>query len=244
MQYIVQTYGSQVCDSDWHVEGVFDFSRFYYVLGGETHYMGPDGAYGLRHGSLYVFPCNVYYKITHNPDNPFDVIWFHVGMLTSRIDRPVEIPIVKDTLAYHLLRSLACCMEESPSCLEKLFGILVETLSPSLSEAAVTNAEIAQVLGRISADPGACSNGQLAGMLGYSEKHFIRFFKKHVGALPHRYVTAMRMGMAAKRLLGGMSVKQAADALGYGSACNFSRDFRRHYGMSPTQYIAAYPYRP
>ena len=244
MQYIVQTYGSQVCDNDWHVEGVFDFNRFYYVLGGETHYSGPDGVYSLRKGSLYIFPCNVYYQISHNPDDPFSVTWFHVGMLASHIGRPVEIPVGEDTLACHLLSSLARCMEENPSCLEKLFGILMETLGPALSEAAITNAEIAQVLGRIGEAPGACTNRRLAGMLGYSEKYFIRFFKKHVGALPHRYVTAMRMGMAAKHLLGGMSVKQAADALGYGSACNFSRDFRRHYGMSPTQYTTAYPYRP
>lgn len=244
MQYIVQTYGHIVCGADWHVEGVFDFSRFYYVLGGETHYSGADGQYGLRHGSLYVFPCNVYYQITHNPDDPFAVTWFHVGMLTSRIDRPVEIPVAEGTLAYHLLRSLACCMEENPPCLERLFGILLETLSPALSEAAVTNAEIAQVLSLISAGPGACANRQLAGMLGYSEKHFIRFFKKHVGALPHQYVTAMRMGTATKYLLSGMSVKQTADALGYGSASNLSRDFKRHTGMSPTQYAAAHPYRP
>lgn len=244
MRYIVQMYGNDMCGRDWNVEGVFDFSRFYYVRGGEVRYTGADGTYSLRHGSLYIFPCNTYYRIKHNPDDPFTVTWFHVGMLTSRIDRPVEIPIVRDTLAYHLLGSLARCMEESPSCLEKLFGILAETLGPSLSEAAVTNAEIAQVLGRIGDDPGACSNRQLAGMLGYSEKHFIRFFKKNVGILPHRYVTAARMGMAAKHLLGGMSVKQTADALGYGSASNFSRDFRRHYGMSPTQYAAAYPYRP
>lgn len=245
MQHIVQMYGNIVCAADWHVEGVFDFCRFYYVLGGEAAYTGADGTYGLRRGSLYVFPCNAYYRVTHSPADPFEVIWFHVGLLTSRIDRPVEIPIGEGTLAYHLLHSLACSMEDSPSSLEKLFDILYDTLSPALSQATVTNAEMALLLGRINAVSGAAyTNRQLAAMLGYSEKHFIRFFKKHVGTLPHQYMTAMRMGVAAKHLLGGRSVKETADMLGYASACNFSRDFRRHYQLSPTQYAAGYPYKP
>lgn len=244
MQYIVQMYGDEVCRYDWHVDGIFDFCRFYYVKGGEASYSGPDGAYPLNCGSLYVFPCDAQYKITHNPDHPFQVLWFHVSIFTYRAAEPVEMKIEPDSLAYHLLQSLAFGMNISTPIVEKLFGILFDVIGSSLNYGAA-NAEIVKVFNCINSNPGiAYTIRQLAGMLGYSEKYFIRFFTKHAGMQPHKYIVNVRMSNAVKYLIEGKSIKETASLLGYGSASNFSRDFKLHYRLSPKDYSAAYSYRP
>jgi len=47
------------------------------------------------------------------------------------------------------------------------------------------------------------------------------------------FLISERMKEAKKLLMKGYSVETVAFRCGYGSACNFSRMFKRNFGMSP-----------
>lgn len=72
---------------------------------------------------------------------------------------------------------------------------------------------------------------QQAHMSGAS---FNRHFKKLTGTSVVQYTKTMRL-MRARHLLTveGKNVKQAADQVGYGSAAQFSRDFKAFFGVPP-----------
>jgi AraC-like DNA-binding protein/mannose-6-phosphate isomerase-like protein (cupin superfamily) len=63
---------------------------------------------------------------------------------------------------------------------------------------------------------------------------FARRFQQSTGLTPLRYLTALRMQLAIRRLVSsGDAVETVAEELGYGSLAAFSRAFKRTVGVSP-----------
>ena len=73
---------------------------------------------------------------------------------------------------------------------------------------------------------------------GVSKASFISLFKAANGLAPHAYLLHCRVE-ESKRLLGaGLSVKAAADRLGFPTAQHFSRTFRNFVGITPMKWLA------
>lgn len=72
---------------------------------------------------------------------------------------------------------------------------------------------------------------------GLGERSFTRRFKRATGMAPMTYVHTLRLE-ESKHLLetGGDPVEAVAEAVGYEDASFFGRLFRRHVGLTPTQY--------
>ena len=66
-----------------------------------------------------------------------------------------------------------------------------------------------------------------------SRSAFDRHFKAATTYAPLQFVKAMRLNNAALRLRQGATVSEAAYAVGYASASQFSREFRRQFDASP-----------
>lgn len=76
----------------------------------------------------------------------------------------------------------------------------------------------------------------LARRAGMSRAVFHRRFKAATSFSPLQFIKALRLSHAAMQIVGGKAVSQAADAVGYTSASQFSREFRRQFGKSPRQW--------
>jgi len=75
----------------------------------------------------------------------------------------------------------------------------------------------------------------LARQMGLSTEHFIRQFKHHFGVSPKAYHTRARLQEAARWLRGGdKSIKAVAYGLGFGDPKSFTRRFRQHLGVKPS----------
>lgn len=80
---------------------------------------------------------------------------------------------------------------------------------------------------------------QLCEHLHVSEASLKRLFHEHTGKSPRAFVSAWRMQWAHEQLAGAKnSVKSVAYALGYRHANDFSRAFKRHYGLAATRLLA------
>ncbi len=73
----------------------------------------------------------------------------------------------------------------------------------------------------------------LAGLCGVPARRLERFFRERAWMAPHSWLSGLRQGRGLSLLLAGKSVKETAYELGYREPCNFSRDFRRAYGVPP-----------
>ena len=78
---------------------------------------------------------------------------------------------------------------------------------------------------------------QLASMANMSTSTFHRNFKQITASSPIQYVKKLRLSKAKDLLQDqGIKVKQAAAKVGYESATQFSREFTRYFGISPSDY--------
>ena len=79
----------------------------------------------------------------------------------------------------------------------------------------------------------------LASRAGMSRAVFHRKFKQATAMSPIQFAKSMRLNSAAMKIAAGMTVNEAAIGVGYQSASQFSREFKRLYGQSPRQWSDA-----
>ena len=77
----------------------------------------------------------------------------------------------------------------------------------------------------------------LAADAGISPRTLNRMFTRHLQISPHKYLIKLRMHQACQMLKWEeFSVKETAFSVGYSNALNFSTEFKRVTGFSPSQY--------
>lgn len=77
----------------------------------------------------------------------------------------------------------------------------------------------------------------LADNCGISEVYFRRLFLREFGLSPKEFIIGKRMEYARELLESGyLSVGDVGALCGYEEPCHFSREFKRYFGVSPTNY--------
>ena len=78
---------------------------------------------------------------------------------------------------------------------------------------------------------------QMASLTGFSESHFMRFFKDVFGVSFITYLNDYRLSMAARLLLSTEdTVLDIAQQVGYENLSLFNRQFKRKYSSTPREY--------
>lgn len=75
-------------------------------------------------------------------------------------------------------------------------------------------------------------------IFGHSEKYISALFKAEFGISPSKYIGELRLNMAKKLMQANPDIllKDVAEMVGYADAFYFSRVFKSHEGISPSQY--------
>jgi AraC family transcriptional regulator len=76
----------------------------------------------------------------------------------------------------------------------------------------------------------------MASAASLSRFHFARAFKASTGQTPYQYVSAKRLAQAKVLLARNQPIAEIALALNFSSQPNFTRAFRREFGITPGQY--------
>lgn len=78
---------------------------------------------------------------------------------------------------------------------------------------------------------------ELARELHLSERNFRKYFTEEMGVSPKAYLQTARL-QRAKELLcaGGQNISEISERVGYYSQFQFSRDFKKEYGITPSAY--------
>lgn len=79
---------------------------------------------------------------------------------------------------------------------------------------------------------------ELADSVHVSVSYLYRIFNSHIGLPPGKYIARIRLE-ECKTLLreGELSMGDIAKTMGFSSAQHFSKQFRRYFGITPTEYV-------
>ena len=75
----------------------------------------------------------------------------------------------------------------------------------------------------------------MAKLCGVSTRTLHRHCLKHLGTNTKTWLAEQRQRDAHELLCDGSSIKETAACLGYKQATNFTRQFKNHTGINPTQ---------
>lgn len=82
------------------------------------------------------------------------------------------------------------------------------------------------------------TNDDLAALTGLSNVYFRKLFTSIIGVSPIAYVHRLRIKKAKEMLRSDYStLSDMAQSLGYANLYDFSRDFKKHTGVSPSKYM-------
>ncbi|TLS51308.1 helix-turn-helix domain-containing protein [Paenibacillus antri] len=80
---------------------------------------------------------------------------------------------------------------------------------------------------------------ELARLSGASPSRFYQAFREHTGFSPHKLLTAVRLNASLARLSNApASIMAVAHSVGYADELYFSRLFKKHMGVSPSEYAS------
>jgi transcriptional regulator GlxA family with amidase domain len=97
---------------------------------------------------------------------------------------------------------------------------------------------VKRVIELMEGDPSrAFSLGEMAEFVNLSPPYFCYLFKSITGVPPARYLKSLRMQQAATLLTSTfLSVKEIVRRVGCTDESHFVRDFKRIYGVTPSEY--------
>lgn len=245
--------GCQECESS-HSFGPASREYFliHYIVSGKGTFKTKNGIYNLSKGNMFVIRP---YEMTYyeaDKTNPWSYIWigFNIDIKSSLYAQASFLKsdilyseycerIFRDTLksdSFANSKEVYLCSK-----LYEMFSILIEGEKTSESQN-IPDIYVQKAKSYISANyMNNISVEAIATYLGINRRYFSSIFKKAAGMPPQQYIVNLRLQKAARLLKeNGYTPKNAALSSGYQDIFNFSKMFKRKFGVSPLNYKNKY----
>ncbi|RTE09113.1 AraC family transcriptional regulator [Paenibacillus whitsoniae] len=238
---------------------VYDYYLIHYVISGRGLFSSHGEEYALGAGDSFVIEPEQLISYVSDADDPWHYCWIAftgeqaAALLASTGFDPLA-PVVHTTrnrhipvLFRHIQRALKLrrpnAQLQATGYLTLLLGEYCESLSSQTTARAALDAEgdaiVQQAIHYLStqyAEP--ITIEMMADSLGYNRAYLSRLFKKHTKVTPVTFLLRLRIDKA--RLLlrerTELTIEQIASSVGFYDPLYFSKQFRRWYGVSPTEY--------
>lgn len=209
----------------------------HYVESGFGFFQIDGKTYRVHPGEMFVIPPFVETYYEADREHPWSYTW--IGF-TETGSLPTELePVVYCPSGLQVFQEMKKCdnMENGRSAflcakLWEVFALLLDTKQGSVDyvEKAL-NCIHAEYMNGITVQ-------DIADRVNLDRSYFSTLFKNKMGVSPGKYLLQYRMNIAASLMIQqGKSVSVAANSVGYGDIFNFSKMFKRYYGMSPQGYV-------
>ncbi len=220
-----------------------------YMVEGVLDVTLPHGIETIREGHAVLFPPHYHYIYKYRGESPMNYLWVH--FTGSHAARFLEewgfrnLPCLKDTgndlKIPKLFSELYECFEvqtplsrpKSASALERILLRIAEC-SFEPSEDRVPGKSLRLIHSSYQDD---LRIPDLAKLENLSHSRYVTVFRQRMGMSPTAYIISRRMSAACELLENtDISVKQVGILVGYNDPHFFSKIFKRHIGLSPSDY--------
>ena len=219
---------------------VRSFWLLHYVVSGTGTFYREGRSYRVEAGEIFVIPpfLETYYEA--DGEHPWHYIW--VGFTTERELPPVlSAPVIRCAGIGSVFEDMRRCggMQSGKSAF--LSSRIWEMMALLLEEKRAVPDHVEAALHCMRSE---YMNGitvqEIADRMGLDRCYFSALFSRRIGEPPSQYLLNLRLEKAAQLMLAhGESPSVAAMSVGYGDIYNFSKMFKKKYGLSPRAYVRA-----
>lgn len=226
-----------------------EYYLIHYIVSGKGTYRTARGLQRLSKGDLFIIHPDEITYYEADRDNPWAYIWVGFQLapeLVSRFDflrEDAMYGICCETIFHSMLQSGDCVEREIYLCskLFELFSVLQGRVTVQKDQ------ETFRVYAEEAQDYMAAnymkpiSVQSISDALGLDRRYFSSIFHKKAGCSPKQYLINLRLEKAARLLAeGNYSPAEAARSTGYDDIFNFSKMFKKKYGLAPLHYQRKY----
>lgn len=208
----------------------------HYVVSGEGIFQIGEEVWSIRPGEMFVIPPYVETYYQADEKDPWHYIW--IGFTTDSTLPATLKPRMYCPGAGSIFEKMKKCegMELGKSAY--LAARLWDLMSALLELERLPVDHIEKALNCMYSEyMNGIGVNEIARRLNLERSYFSTLFKKRMGVSPQAFLLDLRMENAARLMTQqGMSPTTAANSVGYSDIFNFSRMFKRKYGVSPREY--------
>lgn len=227
--------GMQSCHPG-HSYGPFVRRQFliHFCLSGKGVFIDPRGTYRISAGELFVIRPGEVTTYIADKEYPWEYMWLGFdGALTGVFGSGKSVYSYSRELGERLRDAIArdvCDAHIYSSILHELISSLF-SLSPMDSDT------VATVKSYIDYNyMGDISVSNISDRFGFERSYLYRIFKERYGLGIKEYIKKVRMESAAVLLSEGHPAGVSGRVVGYKDEFNFSKSFKKYYGVSPSAY--------
>ena len=215
----------------------------------------------IKEGDAFILTPHCKLKYYPNSKNPWEYVWVEFnGYLAERFVR--HAGFIDNNI---ILKNLSC-FDDILELFKKVFleaailtnkhaktmffesyttemlGLLTQEKGYEITyrQKSISEVNMQKILRYIDAhysDP-ELSVSSIAEEFFYVPSYLTRLFKKYASVNPNKYITQLRMEKAVNLLANReLSIEQISVLVGYKNPFYFSKEFKRHYGVSPSRYF-------
>ncbi len=208
----------------------------HYVVSGCGIYRIKNTTYKVVAGEMFVIPPyeETYYEADN--EDPWNYIW--IGFTTDK-NLPKKLPdIITCPEALEIFNAMKKCEDFSDGKSAYLSARLWDLFALLLGKGNHKYDYVDKALEYIHSEyMNDISVEKIARLLKLDRTYFSVIFKRKTGISPKQYLLDYRMNVAAFLLTNNnISVSVAAYSVGYSDLYTFSKMFKKHFGVSPTNY--------
>lgn len=208
------------------------YTLIHYVEKGKgTLYKG-GRAYPVSEGEAFVILPHEVTTYTADEEEPWQYRWIGFdGELSKRIGE--LYPVIK--VPNNIFPSVSTADEDAPDMLSySLAAQLFTFYGEVFYRDKHSNHYVRKVIDYINSSyMRQVRVEEIAESLSLDRRYLTRLFKQKTGQTVQDYLIKVRMNAACRQLSEGGGVAEAATLCGYSDVCNFSKMFKRIYGVSP-----------
>lgn len=224
-----------------------------YVISGEGSFTAGGETTSLHGGMVYFYGPGIPHHYHTRSENPMRKLWivFHgtnarallvelfgkpFGAL--RLAAPDETFTLVETLCNEAMRRGEYAQQICDQLLRALLYTVAQSRIPEAPRAHQALLTFQSYKGHIDRHYTKMSSPfDYCATVGISSSYLCRLFKRFTGGTPGAYLTSLKLNSAAYDLVStSQPVKAIAADLGYTDQYNFSRAFKRYFGVSPQHY--------